>query len=73
MFHSVKKLRYMRYMSYRLPMPVKEAICYKYESTYPICPRCKTPLEREYQNYCDRCGQSLNWKNYANDLIKINY
>lgn len=28
---------------------------------YPICPRCNSSLDREYQNYCDRCGQALDW------------
>lgn len=28
---------------------------------YPVCPRCSTTLEREYQRYCDRCGQRLDW------------
>ena len=28
----------------------------------PVCPRCKTTMEREYMAYCDRCGQCLDWR-----------
>lgn len=27
----------------------------------PACPRCGSPLEHEQQNFCDRCGQKLDW------------
>ncbi len=30
-------------------------------SCYPVCPGCKVTLEREYQSFCDRCGQRLDW------------
>jgi transcriptional regulator with XRE-family HTH domain len=41
-------------------------------TTYPVCPRCKATIDREYQSYCDRCGQKLCWKNYATaNTIKI--
>lgn len=33
---------------------------------YPVCPRCDVSLEREYQAYCDRCGQALSWKGFRN-------
>ena len=42
---------------YRLPMCVKE-----FRRGFPVCPRCKRTIEREYQAYCDRCGQCLKWK-----------
>ena len=32
--------------------------------TYPVCPRCKTTMEREYMAYCSRCGQKLDWSRY---------
>ena len=37
--------------------------------TYPVCPGCGCTLEREYQNYCDRCGQRLDWDNYDHAAI----
>jgi len=30
-------------------------------AAYSVCPRCGVTLEREYQQYCDRCGQRLDW------------
>ena len=31
------------------------------DTYYPVCPGCHVTLEREYQRYCDRCGQRLDW------------
>ena len=42
--------------------PIKESF-----DDYYCCPRCDFQLEFG-QNYCDDCGQKLNWSN-----IKINY
>ena len=57
-------------IEYRCQIPVKEYVLHKdtsgFESAYYICPRCKVTMEREYQSYCDRCGQCLNW----NDIHK---
>ena len=51
-------------LSYRMSMTVKEVVHFSMsDSTYSVCPRCKRTLEREYQRYCDRCGQALNWDN----------
>jgi len=51
--------------SYRRPMQVREYILYRStfggESAYYLCPRCGITMEREYQAYCDRCGQCLSW------------
>ena len=49
-------------LGYRQPMPVRELIRYRSGETFPVCPRCGTSMEREYQNYCDRCGQRLSWR-----------
>ncbi len=53
-------------VSYRRPMTVSEYVAYRdafgRESVYYICPHCDVTLEREYQAYCDRCGQRLGWK-----------
>ena len=32
--------------------------------SFPVCPACRVTIEREYQSYCDRCGQRLGWKHY---------
>lgn len=50
--------------SYRQPMLVRKSFRTKKGSTYPICPRCNITMDREYKNYCDRCGQALNWEKY---------
>lgn len=47
--------------TYRWPMSVTEVHVYRDRSSYPLCPRCKSTMEREYQRFCDRCGQRLNW------------
>lgn len=55
----------LHFAKYRIPLRVTEYILYKesygFESAYFICPRCDITMEREYQAYCDRCGQRLDW------------
>ncbi len=52
-------------LSYRIPMLVtdeRKVFLRRGEYTaYAICPRCRNALEREFQAYCDRCGQMLDW------------
>ena len=52
--------------TYRRMMPVREYILYPSyfgtESAFFLCPRCNITMEREYQSYCDRCGQRLGWR-----------
>ncbi len=51
---------------YRHPMDVTEVVYFPSgASTFPRCPRCAATLEREYMNYCDRCGQKLDWKHFS--------
>ena len=50
--------------SYRIPMMVQEYRGYSELNCFPVCPRCKSSLEVDFQAYCDRCGQALNWKKY---------
>lgn len=55
-------------LCFRLPMPVTHVRRLQYRSgftSYPICPRCKATFEREYQRYCDRCGQRLHWQEFS--------
>ena len=61
---------------YRVPMAVS-AIRYIYDTvygptTYPVCPRCESTLERDYQQYCDRCGQALDWEGSRHALVLLN-
>lgn len=58
-------------LSFRTPMIVYDAARFPGNIFYPRCPRCLLTIEREYQSYCDRCGQALNWKGYAKALHLI--
>ncbi len=40
-------------------------------SYYPVCPGCQITLEREYQNYCDRCGQRLDWSGFDTAIVLL--
>ena len=51
-----------------LPMVVEESRYICGLGCYPVCPYCKLTLDREYQHFCDRCGQELDWKNYSNAI-----
>ena len=49
-------------------MRVTKVLCFDrgdHCDAFAVCPSCNTTLEREYQNYCDRCGQKLSWKQYS--------
>lgn len=61
---SKQKRWLKRELSFRTPLPVKEVFVYPSGSSFPICPRCKITMEREYQKFCDRCGQKLDWSLY---------
>lgn len=59
-------------LSFRIPLEVRECIGHQEIqqgiygfTTYPICPRCQQSFEREYQAFCDRCGQKLCWRVYS--------
>ena len=47
---------------YREPMFVTEIEVWGNGYSFPVCPRCDCSIEREYQSFCDRCGQNLSWK-----------
>jgi len=53
-----------RAVTYRIPLPVTE--CFRLENgeEYPLCPRCRISIDREYMSFCDRCGQLLDWQKY---------
>lgn len=53
---------------FREPMTVTPVYYVRYpygRIAFPVCPRCGNIIEREYQAYCDRCGQRLNWKDFS--------
>lgn len=53
--------RVIRDLLFRTPMQIEKIIRYKSGNSYPICPRCDCPIDREYMSFCDRCGQRLSW------------
>ena len=60
--------------NYRCPMPVTAVRCYPgcpKRFSYPICPRCRQSLEREYQSFCDRCGQKLDWSRLPKAVVVL--
>ena len=57
--------------TYRWPIRVKVVCSYRWGAEFPKCPRCGTTMEREYQRFCDRCGQRLNWSGF--DAAQVKY
>ena len=47
---------------YRTPMQIVQVRIFWNNNAFYVCPRCQVTLEREFQSYCDRCGQCLNWR-----------
>ena len=47
--------------TYRLPRTVTAVRIFRDENILSVCPRCDVCIEREYQEYCHRCGQCLDW------------
>ena len=60
--------------SFRLPLAVTSIQCLFLDGNlvaFPVCPRCNISLDREYQPFCDRCGQRLDWSHYHNAIIRL--
>ena len=57
--------------AYRRPLAVAEILLFPNGETFPICPRCRRTLSREYQHYCDRCGQRLGWSTYPREAVTL--
>ncbi|MBQ6830992.1 MAG: helix-turn-helix transcriptional regulator [Clostridia bacterium] len=58
--------------SYRAPMPVTEVLFVHPHYHCSVCPRCRITLAREYQAYCDRCGQYLDWADLSKAKLIYN-
>ena len=53
--------------SFRMPAPVTEVHMLSSgigAAIFPVCPQCGRGIEREFQAYCDRCGQCLAWEQF---------
>ena len=53
---------------YRESMKIRE-MRYLSDGGYYLCPRCRITLDRDFQNYCDRCGQHLDCTGYKKAKI----
>ena len=53
----------------------KEVTAIRYLGTPPtgycVCPGCNCTFEREYQAYCDRCGQKLAWNLFNQNKVTL--
>ena len=47
--------------SYRIPKKVKKIRVYPDNCFFGVCPRCNNSIDREYQTFCNCCGQRLDW------------
>lgn len=57
-------------VTYRMERSVTQIVRYPtYGYCYPLCPRCRSSLEREYVAFCDRCGQKLSWDRFCDAKI----
>ena len=56
-------------MSYRIPMEVTQILRLSDKLSFPVCPRCKITVEREYMRFCDRCGQKLGWAKIKDAIL----
>ena len=58
--------------SYRIPLLVTQIKEYPDSMlSFSVCPKCRSTLEREYQSYCDRCGQCLDWSEFSDAEIIV--
>lgn len=51
-------------LRFRRPMAVRKVLVFQSGAAYPVCPQCARTLDREYQSFCDRCGQQLDWRDF---------
>lgn len=56
---------------YRTPMRVTHVLRFPSGLTFPVCPSCEITLDREYQHYCDRCGQCLSWRFFSKAIVVL--
>ena len=48
-------------VSYRKALHVTQIRSFPSIGAFPVCPGCGRTMEREFQEFCDRCGQALDW------------
>lgn len=58
-----------RLLSYRLAQPVTKIRQYPSGDAYSLCPRCDSCIDREYTQFCCRCGQRLGWQHLDDAIV----
>lgn len=48
-------------VSYRVEMRISKVMRFPGGYGAYVCPRCSVTLDKDFQAFCDRCGQKLNW------------
>lgn len=61
LFEKIFSKKICNGMLYRRPMFVEKYKPLGNFGLFAVCPRCELTIERDYQAYCDRCGQCLKW------------
>lgn len=56
-------------LSYRTPMKVCNVCVHHDDTAFAVCPRCDSCMEYDYQNFCNCCGQALNWRGYSKACV----
>lgn len=67
-------LPYIR-VEYIFSDDAREVTKVRYQSlethSYAVCPSCSFWLEREYQQYCEMCGQRLLWNEFSKNNVTV--
>lgn len=71
-YKELKEFRNVPAEEFRKSMLIKTFRHYRDGSEYPNCPRCGTAIERDYQKFCDNCGQRLKW-NFSKMKCRVWY
>lgn len=61
-------------LDFRICRPVTAVQCLRLNNrmtSFPICPKCGCTFEREYQSFCDRCGQRLDWSDFEKAVLVL--
>lgn len=62
MYESIRPSNYRIHMEVSMVRVIGFGL---WTSSYPVCPRCGRTMDREYQSFCDRCGQALSWRRFG--------
>lgn len=61
---------YIIILSKSIPATVERVRYYRNKAyAYAVCPHCRNVIDRDYQNYCETCGQRLDWKMFDCETI----